>query len=1112
MARLLFALLLIASTVCFSQTHKALFDNSKNETAGNADWVIDNDQPLPSPAQSGITPATAQTYWTGAISAWGVDLVKLGFTVHTLTATYGITYGNSGNPYDLSHYDLFVVCEPQNPFTAPEKAAIKSFVQNGGGLMMVADHDGSDRNSDGWDSPKVWNDLRTDSLFGIHFQSTGESNNNISDTSTNVATGVDSIIHGAAGTVTAMSFHNGTTMRLLTGANPDAQGHLWMQGVARGTTQIMAATSRYGAGKVAGVGDSSPADDGSAQSGNSNIFNGWTEPGSTNNLVFLNMCLWLVTTSSPPPAQVQLLTPAQGSTSLAVPVTFRWLTSPTATAYQLDLSTSSTFVTLAYTDSSLSDTSSTVSALSLNTTYYWRVRAKNAFGWGAMSGSRNFVTWDVPQQVQLLLPANGGSGFSPPVSFAWRSAPGATGYRFELSLASTFSPPLVSDSSLTDTSTGVGGLSWNTTYYWHVGAKNGAGWGSYGSARSFATLAPPAAVQPLSPADASTGNTVPVVLRWSAGATATTYQVDLSLSSTFAQLLSSDSTLVDTATTIGGLDWNTPYYWRARAKNASGWGPFGPSRLFTTIAPPAAVQPHLPPNASTSNGVPTAFAWLSNSGAARYELTISTSSDFASLVVDDSSRVDTTAVVGGLDWSATYFWRVRAGNMAGWGPFGPARSFTTLAPPPPVQLVYPQDSSSGIAVPATFRWNPSPTATSYRFELSPAADFSVVTISDSTLLDTSRSVPNLPALTTFFWRVRGRNAAGWGTVSETRRFTTWSVPTQVTLLSPADSAVNPVAYSWSRTAATTNYQWECSRDSLFAVLITADSTIIDTSVAISAGIFPNEAIYYWRVRGRNGAGWGPFSRPRSFLVVHPPAPTLLISPSNGSFGVGSPTTLRWHSPASGAVRYQLQLGIDTGFASVAYSDSTLTDTSVRLSNLDSLTRYAWRVRAGNAAGWGAYSAPWEFTVSQVLSETTNIASGWNLLSIPLGLQGYRTGSLFPGARSMAFTYGGAYLQRDSVPPGMGFWIKYDTAQAIVLQGLPITEARIDLRKGWNLIGTLSSVIPVSSVHTEPPGILASPFFEYQSTYALSAFLRPFRGYWVKSTQVGTLILQAPLSR
>ncbi len=292
-------ILLLFATTCFAQApnRKVLFDNTKNETAGNADWIVDTDQPVPVPAQSGIISTTPETYWLGGISAWGVDLAKRGFTVHTLTRTYGITFGNPNNPYDLSRYNLYVVCEPQNPFTAAEKQAIVSFVANGGGLFMVADHDVSDRDNDGWDSPKIWNAFGADTLFGIHFQSTGESDKNISQTATNICSQPDGIMNGPAGTVSNLSFYNGTTMRLLTSFNPTATGHMGMNGAPQGAAKVMASTARYQRGRVAAIGDSSPADDGTGQSGNT-LYVGWNEPGTTNNILFLNLSLWLASDSA----------------------------------------------------------------------------------------------------------------------------------------------------------------------------------------------------------------------------------------------------------------------------------------------------------------------------------------------------------------------------------------------------------------------------------------------------------------------------------------------------------------------------------------------------------------------------------------------------------------------------------------------------------------------------------------------------------------------------------------------------------------------------------------------------------------------------------------------
>src|SRR5882672_10241020 len=54
---------------------RILFDNTKAETAGNADWIIGTSQPDPTGQK--VAPV-AETDWTGAISAWGVALQRTG--------------------------------------------------------------------------------------------------------------------------------------------------------------------------------------------------------------------------------------------------------------------------------------------------------------------------------------------------------------------------------------------------------------------------------------------------------------------------------------------------------------------------------------------------------------------------------------------------------------------------------------------------------------------------------------------------------------------------------------------------------------------------------------------------------------------------------------------------------------------------------------------------------------------------------------------------------------------------------------------------------------------------------------------------------------------------
>ncbi|GAA3971473.1 hypothetical protein GCM10022407_16600 [Hymenobacter antarcticus] len=274
---------------------KFLFDGSHGELAGNADWVLDVNSGVasryPTPAQSGITSSTPETYWTGAVSAWGVALAKLGHTVEQLPAGTAISYGNAANPQDLANYSVFVVDEPNVIFSAAEKTAILRFVQNGGGLFMISDHIISDRNNDGYDSPQIWNDLMSNNSVQANPFGFSVNSDNIVENSSNVRTGTNPIMNGSQGLVSQLSFHNGATMTLNPTANSTVQGLVWRSTAGQGNNLAMAASSTFGTGRVVVIGDSSPADDGTGSPGNT-VYNGWGENVSTPRL-HLNASLWL---------------------------------------------------------------------------------------------------------------------------------------------------------------------------------------------------------------------------------------------------------------------------------------------------------------------------------------------------------------------------------------------------------------------------------------------------------------------------------------------------------------------------------------------------------------------------------------------------------------------------------------------------------------------------------------------------------------------------------------------------------------------------------------------------------------------------------------------------
>ena len=273
---------------------KFLFDAKKAETAGNADWVLDADtspQRFPTPLQSTITATTPETYWKGGISSWGISLVKLGHTVETLPSGATITYGGT-SAQDLKNYDVYVIDEPNIKFTSAEKTAIMNFVKNGGGLFMISNHSGSDRNNDGFDSVQIWNDLMTTNSVQTNPFGFSINSNAFSETTSNkLSTTTNPILNGSQGTVTQLKYSAGASITTNTTANPTVQGLIWRGSSSQGSSNVMCATATYGTGRVVVIGDSSPADDGTGASGDT-LYPGWTELASHSRL-HMNASLWL---------------------------------------------------------------------------------------------------------------------------------------------------------------------------------------------------------------------------------------------------------------------------------------------------------------------------------------------------------------------------------------------------------------------------------------------------------------------------------------------------------------------------------------------------------------------------------------------------------------------------------------------------------------------------------------------------------------------------------------------------------------------------------------------------------------------------------------------------
>ncbi len=478
------------------------------------------------------------------------------------------------------------------------------------------------------------------------------------------------------------------------------------------------------------------------------------------------------------PAVPALIGPADNAEQLAIPVAFSWHKADRAVTYQLQVSAFANFLNPVYDHVFIAgDTAFTDAKLDYGTKYYWRVRSGNPGEAAPFTDARSFTTLAVPAVPTYVKPADVAVDQPVFLTLTWRKSALTAAYKVQVSTNAAFTGALaVNDSVLTDTSKPIGPLDNKTVYYWRVRSKNAAGVSDYAAVRKFTTIILIAPIAPAlaSPGDAETGISPSLVLKWHPSDRAAIYHLQVSLTSTFATLVSEDAADKDTTKSVGPLHNDETYYWRVSAKNDAGASAYSEIRSFTTRAG-AAAEPVLVSPADNAVNQPQTLTlvWKKSQNAETYHIQVSVKADFSTRLVDDSGGTDTTLQAGPLVYEQIYYWRVAAKNSAGASAYSDARKFTVIIGAPAIpSLLEPADNAAYRARSFTFKWDASSRAASYRLQLSTTATFSSSVLDDSSLTDTTRAVSDLAANTLYFWRVRAKNAGGVGGWSDIRSFKT----------------------------------------------------------------------------------------------------------------------------------------------------------------------------------------------------------------------------------------------------------------------------------------------------------------------------------------------------
>ncbi|NUN09956.1 MAG: choice-of-anchor D domain-containing protein [Ignavibacteriaceae bacterium] len=697
--------------------------------------------------------------------------------------------------------------------------------------------------------------------------------------------------------------------------------------------------------------------------------------------------VWTLKTIIEKPVAPLLASPASNSVGLIQPIILKWNKSARAEEYTLEIATDSAFASVTNTFPDLTDTLKQLPALSDYTKYYWRVKAINIGGESGWSVVFNFKTIGSPYGVTLIQPANESVNNLTDLAFKWQKPTerieSITDYHFQLSTDSLFGVLLVNDSTLTDTTKSIIGLSYLTKYFWRVRAGNETGWGDWSQVWSFTTIIERPTIPVLAgPANNSNGLLQPITVRWNKPLRAEKYKLQISLSPEFITVLYSDTLLTDTLKLLPSLANYTAHYWRVMAYNTGGSSTWSEIWNFKTLGSAYPVSLVLPVNQSANLPVNNIiFKWRKATERIetilKYQFQLAEDSLFAVLNTNDSTLTDTSAQVNNLRYGMGYFWRVRALNETGWGDWSELWRFSTIIEKPAAPiLASPVNNSVKVSQPVILRWYASPRAAGYILEVSGSQTFNTILFADSAVTDTFRVLPALSSYTQYYWRVSAYNQGGVSNVSGTWNFRTLGVPTTVSLLYPPNGSVNQsvnILFNWTRAydqKSNIRYWFVLTMDTSGATVV-SDSALTDTLRQVTGLLY--DKTYYWRVCAGNEAGWGSFSGWFTFRTIVPvPTVPVLSYPVNNTTGVSLTPLLIWNRTAY-TEKYHLQLSADSIFSSFVINDSTLTDTSYLADTLQHKTTYFWRVKSINIAGNSAFSDTWRFK-----TEIKSIAAPSNL--------------------------------------------------------------------------------------------------------------------------------------
>ena len=564
--------------------------------------------------------------------------------------------------------------------------------------------------------------------------------------------------------------------------------------------------------------------------------------------------IWSFTTAKSQLAQPQLVSPDDGAKNVSTSPTLDWTNVSGALSYSLQYTTDSKFQSNVVEFRGIARPPYSLTGLSANETYYWRIQAVDMGGTSEWSNDRKFTTGSGQLAApRPFAPTDGEEGVSTSPTLSWEISPGALSYALQYTTDKNFKNDATTIDGIGKTSYTLDGLLKQQTYYWRVRASNSAGTSIWSVEWKFTTgesrLAAP---DLLSPSDGAEKVSTSPTLEWIASIGASSYTLQYTKDKNFKNDLIEVSGLLKTFCKLDQLPANETFYWRVRAADAGSVSSWSREWSFTTGSSRlTAPQLILPLDGAIGVSIDPTLEWAPSSGATAYMLQYATDKNFKKDTITVEGLVGTRCSLFGLSKQQTYYWRVRASDASTASDWSAEWEFKTgtgrLSAP---TLLAPSDAASGVSITPTLHWLISSGAASYTLQVAKDKHFKKDLVEVAGITKTSFTLSELTPNELYYWRVCAKGITGissdW---SLEWAFTTGSGRLGApALIYPEDKAEVPVnpTLRWSTSEGATSYSVQVSTDGNFKDFVVNSGGLNATSLTI-AGLKDHEK-YYWRVR------------------------------------------------------------------------------------------------------------------------------------------------------------------------------------------------------------------------------------------------------------------------